>query len=108
MNEVKNREYGETGPAQEWKLRLFVTDWTPRCVVAYRNLKRICEENIKDKCDIEVVDILEHPDVAREEQIVVVPTLFKLLPKPERVLVGDFTKREQVLKGLDVERWIKG
>lgn len=76
--------------------------------MAYRNLKKICRENIGDKCAIEVVDILEHPDVARREQIVAVPTLMKISPKPERVLVGDFSKTEQVLKALDVERWVHG
>ena len=101
-------EYGRTEPAEEWKLRLFVTNWSPRCVVAYRNLKKICDENIGGKYAIEVVDILEQPDLARQEQIVAVPTLFKLSPKPNRVLIGDFTDKEQVLKGLDVERWIKG
>ena len=101
-------EYGNTEPAEQWKLRLFVTNWSPRCVVAYRNLKKICEDNIENKCDIEVVDILENPEVAREEQIVAVPTLYKMSPKPKRVLIGDFSKVEQVLKGLDVQRWVKG
>ena len=108
MAKVTGPQYGNTEPAAEWKLRLFVTDWTPRCVVAYRNLKKICEEHIEDKCSIEVVDLLKNPDVARREQIVAVPTLMKLSPKPERVLVGDFSKTDQVLKGLDVERWAHG
>ncbi len=108
MGKVTGPKYGDTEPAEEWKLRLFVTNWTPRCVVAYRNLKKICEEHIEDKCAIEVVDLLEKPEVAREEQIVAVPTLMKLSPKPERVLVGDFSKVETVLKGLDVERWAHG
>ncbi len=108
MLEETAREYGRTEPAGEWKLRLFVTNWTPRCVVAYRNLKKICQEHIEGKCEIEVVDLLENPDVARKEQIVAVPTLLKMTPKPQRVLVGDFSKTEQVLKGLDVERWVRG
>jgi circadian clock protein KaiB len=107
MNMAAGPKYGDTKPAEEWKLRLFVTNWTPRCIVAYRNLDRICKEHIGDKCDIKVIDILEHPEVAREQQIVAVPTLFKLSPKPRRVLVGDFSKTEEVLKGLDVERWLK-
>lgn len=108
MPKVTGPKYGNTEPAREWKLRLFVTDWNPRCIVAYRNLKKICEENIEDKCAIEVVDILEKPEIARQEQIVAVPTLLKLSPKPQRVLVGDFSRTEQVLKGLDVERWAHG
>ena len=101
-------EYGRTKPAGEWKLELYVTDWSPRCVVAYRNLARICREHISDKCKIEVVDILENPEAAKENQIVVVPTLLKYAPEPRRVLIGDFTSTEKVLKGLDVERWING
>ncbi len=108
MSKVTGPLYGDTKPAEEWKLRLFVTNWTPRCVVAYRNLKKICEENIEDKCRIEVVDLLQHPEIARQEQIVAVPTLQKLSPKPSRVIYGDFSKTEAVLKGLDVERWKKG
>jgi len=108
MNETEAPEYGKTEPAEEWKLRLFVTDWTPRCVVAYRNLKQICHDHIENKCDIEVVDVLEHPDLARQEQIVAIPTLFKTWPKPERVLVGDFSKVADVLRALDVPRWLDG
>ncbi len=88
--------------ANKWKLRLFIADWSPRCIAAYRNLKKICEENIEVNCAIEVVDILEHPDIARKEQIVAVPTLMKLSPKPQRLLIGDFSDKEHVLKGLDV------
>jgi len=69
---------------------------------------KICQEHIDGKCDIEVVDLLKNPEVARQEQIVAIPTLLKMSPKPERVLVGDFSKVEQVLKSLDVERWAHG
>jgi circadian clock protein KaiB len=80
-----------------------VTAWTPRSIVAYRNLRKICAEHLEDKCTIEVVDLLKHPECARQEQIVAVPTLVKLSPKPRRVLIGDFSNVERVLKGLDVE-----
>jgi circadian clock protein KaiB len=96
-------EYANGVTPEEWKLRLFVTDWTPRCTVAYKNLKQICSDYVKNKCDIEVVDLLEHPEVAKQEQIVTVPTLFKMSPKPARVLIGDFSNVDRVLKGLDVE-----
>ena len=98
------REYGNNRAVrEEWKLRLYVTDWTPRCTIAYRNIKRICAEHLNDRCEIEVIDLLENPGVARSEQIVAIPTLVKITPKPERVLVGDFSKEERVLKGLDIE-----
>ena len=87
---------------KRWKLRLFVTDEAPRCVAAYHNLKNICKEHLSSRCEIEVVDILEDPEIARREQIIAVPTLMKILPEPKRLLVGDFTLVENVLKGLDV------
>jgi len=108
MEKEAVREYGNSEPAREWKLRLYVTNQTPRCVVAYRNLRKICKEHIQEKCDIEVIDILENPEIARQEQIVAVPTLMKLSPKPERLLVGDFSKVERVIKGLDLERQVSG
>jgi len=99
------REYGNNRAVkqEEWKLRLYVTDWTPRCTIAYKNIKRICAERLKDRCEIEVIDLLKNPEAARREQIVAIPTLMKVAPKPERVLVGDFSKEERVLKGLDIE-----
>jgi len=102
MSTKAHPDYGDTDSIKEWNLRLFVTDWTPRCVVAYKNLNRICTEHLKDRCRIEVVDLLENPEVARQEQIVAVPTLLKTTPKPERVMVGDFTDEARVLKALGV------
>ena len=96
-------DYGNTNGVKEWNMRLYVTDWTPRCVVAFKNLNRICTEHLKDRCRIEVVDILEHPEVARQQQIVAVPTLVKTSPLPERTMIGDFANEERLLKGLGVE-----
>ena len=98
------REYGDGGTLrEEWRLRLYVTDWSPRCTVAYKNLKRICSERLKDRFQIEVIDLLEHPEDARREQIVAIPTLMKITPKPQRILVGDFSQEQYVVKGLDME-----
>jgi circadian clock protein KaiB len=95
--------YGDTDSVQNWGLRLYVTDWTPRCVVAYKNLNRICEERLKDKCNIEVIDLLEHPELARRDQIVAIPTLVKTSPSPQKIMVGDFTDETRVLRGLGIE-----
>jgi circadian clock protein KaiB len=100
MSTRAHPDYADTNGVKEWNLRLFVTDWNPRCVVAYKNLSRICEEHLKDKCTIEVVDLLEHPEMARREQIVAVPTLVKTGPEPRRVMVGDFSQEAKVLKSL--------
>jgi circadian clock protein KaiB len=95
-------DYGNTNGIKEWNLRLFVTDWTPRCVLAYKNLKRICEEHLKDKCTIEVVDLLVHPEEAKAQQIVAVPTLFRTSPDPRRIMIGDFSDEGKVLKNLGI------
>ena len=94
-------QYAKAPQASEWLLKLYVTDWTPRCIQAYKNLERICDERMEGKCEIEVVDILAEPEVAREEQIVAVPTLVKMKPGTRRVLVGDLSNEKKVLAGLD-------
>jgi circadian clock protein KaiB len=103
MSTTAHPDYGDTESIKEWDLRLFVTDWTPRCVVAFKNLNRICNEHLKDRCKIEVVDLLEHPELARQEQIVAIPTLFKTSPKPRKVMVGDFSDEGRVLRALGFE-----
>jgi circadian clock protein KaiB len=100
MSTKAHPEYGNTEGVKEWNLRLYVTDWTPRCVVAYKNLNAICEEHLKDKCNIEVIDLLEHPEVAKQAQIVAVPTMVKTTPLPQRAMVGDLSQTEKVLKNL--------
>ena len=103
MSTKAHPEYGNTNGVEEWRLRLFVTDWTPRCVVAYKNLNRICAERLGDKCKIEVVDLLEHPEQAKAQQIVAVPTLVRDSPGPERKMIGDFSQEEKLLKNLGLE-----
>jgi circadian clock protein KaiB len=103
MSTKAHPDYGDTDSIKEYRLRLFVTDWTPRCVVAYKNLNRICSERLKDKCSIEVVDLLEKPEMARKEQIVAVPTLIKNSPEPHKLMIGDFTDENRVLKALGLE-----
>jgi circadian clock protein KaiB len=103
MSTTAHPDYGDTDSVKEYTLRLFVTDWTPRCIIAFKNLNRICEERLKDKCTIEVVDLLEKPEMARTEQIVAVPTLMKTSPQPFKVMIGDFSNEERVLKALGLE-----
>jgi circadian clock protein KaiB len=103
MSTKAHPDYGDTNSIKEWNLLLYVTDWTPRCVVAYKNLNRICAEHLKNRCTIEVIDLLEKPEVARQEQIVAVPTLVKTSPAPHKVMIGDFTNEERVLKALGIE-----
>ncbi len=102
MSTRAHPDYNAAPVPEEWQLRLYVTDWTPRCVQAFRNITRICSEYVDNKCNIEVVDLQEKPELARQDQIVVVPTLVKMTPVPQKILVGDMSDVDKVLRGLDV------
>jgi circadian clock protein KaiB len=83
-------------------LRLYVIGSSTRSLRAVYNLKKICEENFPNDYELEVVDIYKHPEVARAEQIVAVPTLVKKLPEPLRKFVGDLSNAQKILVGLDI------
>lgn len=82
-------------------LRLYVTGSSARSLKAVQNLKKICDEHFPDDYDLEVIDIYENPEVAREEQIIAAPTLVKKLPTPLRKFVGDLSNTKKILLGLD-------
>ncbi len=83
-------------------LRLYVAGQTPKCMRAFANLKRICEEHLAGRYSIEMVDLLENPQLARGDQILAVPTLVRRLPEPIRKIIGDLSNTERVLVGLDL------
>jgi circadian clock protein KaiB len=86
----------------EWMLRLYVAGPTPRSMAAFVNLKRICETHLKGKYEIEVIDLLGHPTLAKGDQILAVPTLVRQLPPPVKKIIGDLALEEKVLIGLDL------
>ena len=86
-----------------FKLRLFVAGQTAKSVRAFANLKVLCEQRLKDRYEIEVVDLLEHPHMARGNQIVAVPTLEIQLPQEVRKIIGDLSNTDRVLVGLDLQ-----
>jgi circadian clock protein KaiB len=88
--------------ADFYELRLYIAGQTSRSVVALANLKRICEEHLQGRYRIEVIDLLEHPQLARGDQILAIPTLVRKLPEPIRKLVGDLSNTESALVGLDL------
>ena len=88
--------------AERYILRLYVTGMTARSVRAVKNLQAICNEYLKDRYDLEVIDIYQQPILARGEQIIAAPTLVKKLPLPMRRIVGDMSQRDRVLVGLDL------
>jgi circadian clock protein KaiB len=91
-----------------WELRLYVAGQTPKSLVAFSNLRKICEEHLAGKYRIEVIDLLENPTLARNDQILAIPTLVRKLPEPVRKIIGDLSNKERVLVGLDVRPLPKG
>jgi circadian clock protein KaiB len=90
--------------AEVWKLRLYVAGETPKSMRALTNLKVLCEEHLKGHYRIEVIDLLEHPQMARGDQIVAVPTLIRKLAQPVRKIVGDLSNTQRVLVGLALQK----
>jgi len=90
--------------AERFVLRLYIAGQTPKCVRAFTNLKQICEEHLADRYRIEIVDLLQNPQLARGDQILAVPTLVRQLPEPVKKIIGDLSNTERVLVGLDLRR----
>jgi circadian clock protein KaiB len=88
---------------EKYVLRLYVTGMTPRSTRAIQNIKKICDEELKGRCDLEVVDIYQRPMLAEGEQIIATPTLVKKLPLPLRRFIGDLSDMERIVLGLDLK-----
>jgi circadian clock protein KaiB len=88
---------------ERWQLRLYVAGQTPKSIAAYANLKKICAEHLAGKYEIEVIDLLVNPLLARGDQILAIPTLVRKLPEPVKKIIGDLSNTERVLVGLDVK-----
>ena len=87
---------------ERWELRLYVAGNTPKSMSALSNLKKYCELHLKDKYSLEVIDLLEHPQLAAGDQILAIPTLVRKVPVPIRKIIGDLSNEEKVLVGLDI------
>ncbi len=85
-----------------YKLRLYVAGQTPNCQAAFANLKKICNEHLQGRYSIEVIDLLENPQLAAGDQILAIPTLVRKLPPPIRKIIGNLSNTERVLVGLDL------
>jgi len=86
-----------------WELRLYIAGLTPNSIAAIANLKKICEDQLKGRYRIEVVDLLKKPQLAKGDQIVAIPTLVRRLPPPVKKIVGNLSKTERTLVGLDIQ-----
>lgn len=94
-NDNSNRE--------TYKLRLYVAGQTEKSIIAFENLKKIAEEHLKGRYEIEVVDLSKNPQLAKGDQIIATPTLVRKLPPPIRKIIGDLSNMEKVLVGLDIQ-----
>jgi circadian clock protein KaiB len=85
-----------------WNLRLYVAGQSTKCVAAVRNLNKFCEEHLAGRYRVEVIDLLENPRLARDDQILAIPTLVRKLPEPLRKIVGDLSNTERMIVGFDL------
>jgi circadian clock protein KaiB len=86
-----------------WRLRLYIAGHTPNSIAAMANLKKICEDQLQGKYRIEVVDLLKKPQLAKGDQIIAIPTLVRRLPPPVKKIIGNLSKSESVVVGLDLK-----
>jgi circadian clock protein KaiB len=86
-----------------YSLRLYVAGQTPKSITAIANLKKICEKHLPGRYEIEVIDLVKDPRLARRHQIVAIPTLIRQLPEPLKRIIGDLSNVEKVLVGLDIQ-----
>jgi circadian clock protein KaiB len=90
------------GNSDKWHLRLYTAGQTPKSLAAIRNLKKVCEEHLAGRYEIEIVDLLKNPRLAKDHQIVAIPTLVRKLPDPMRKIIGDLSDTERALVGLEL------
>ena len=89
---------------EKWELRLYTAGQSPKSLAALDNLKRVCDEHLAGRYSIEVIDLLKNPRLAKDDQIVAIPTLVRKLPEPLRRIVGDLSDTERALVGLQLRR----
>jgi len=103
MKATKHRAAAPTRrPGPLWQLCLYVTDSTPKSLTAFANLEKFCETHLKGRYRITVIDLLKHPQLAKGDQILAVPTVVRRLPKPVRTIIGNLSDTARVLVGLDL------
>jgi circadian clock protein KaiB len=88
--------------AEVWRLRLYVAGQSPKSLTAIRNLRKVCEEHLAGRYELEVIDLLANPRLAKDHQIVAIPTLVRDLPNPIRKIIGDLSDSDRTLVGLDL------
>lgn len=103
MNESDIPHFDEKKDGSNWVLRLYIAGQTPKSLAAISNLHRICDEHRETKFHIEVIDLLEKPQLAEGDKIIAIPTLVRKLPEPIRKVIGDLSDTEKTLVGLQLK-----
>jgi len=102
MNDNSNLDEETEECPEFWELRLYVAGQTPKSIEAFANLKKIAETHLEGQYHIEVIDLMENPELAKGDQILALPTLVRKLPEPIKKIIGTLANEEKVLVGLDV------
>jgi circadian clock protein KaiB len=101
-NSVEFEKTLQATGTEKYVLRLYVTGMTPKSVNAIENIRKICEENLKGRYELEIIDIYQQPEYAKKAEIIAAPTLIKKLPLPLRKFIGDMSNKDKILVGLDL------
>jgi circadian clock protein KaiB len=100
---ASKRRPAKSNRSDFWRLRLYIAGHTPNSIAAIANLKNICEDQLRGEYRIEVIDLLEKPQLAKGDQIIAIPTLVRRLPPPVKKIIGNLSKTESVVVGLDLQ-----
>ncbi len=101
-SDLEQDNRNENEDKKVWNLRLYIAGQTPKSIEAFANLKDICETHLKHKYTIEVIDLVENPELAKNDQILAIPTLVRKLPEPVKKIIGTLANEEKVLVGLEI------
>jgi len=102
VSRVKSKIVKSEATEETWNLRLYVAGQTPKSITAFTNLKKICDEHLAGKYQIEVIDLIKNPQLAKGDQIIALPTLVRKLTEPIKKIIGDLANTARVLVGLDI------
>ncbi len=95
-------ELSEPADGETWALRLYVAGQTAKSIAALANLRRYCEQHVPGRYQLEIIDLLQHPQLAEGDQILAIPTVVRKMPEPIRRVIGDLSNEERVIVGLDL------
>lgn len=99
----KSKTLPKSPALAKWKLRLYVAGQTPKSLAAFSNLKKLCDEHLAGRYQIEVIDLVKEPQLAQGDQIVAIPTLVRKLPVPIKRVIGDLSNLERIMVGMDLQ-----